>query len=52
MIKYFFPFFSIYKNVKEPLSRKTKKSFQKSLVKDIKIFLKNKKDKKCQYARE
>ena len=32
--------------------KKTRKSFQKMLVKGTKIFLKKKKKKKCQYARD
>ena len=36
-------FLSIYKNVHKILSKKTKKGFQKRLVKATKIFLKKKK---------
>ena len=42
---FFIYFFSIYANVNRVLSKKTKKSFQKRLVKGTKIFLNMKKTK-------
>ena len=46
LIKYFiYNFLPIYKNVKKTLSEKTKKGFQKKLIKGTKIYLKKKKAK-------
>ena len=42
---FYIRFFPIYKNVGWILSRKTKKGFQKKVLKGIKIFLKKKNNK-------